>query len=102
MAKLITRVISTFDATGNAQLTIPNGAESVALRFYENAPADVGQQIGVILLVDEPPMVPGNHIRSFVMIADGQPVPLEFKKYIATFPYGSTKLLVHCIEVATT
>jgi len=97
--KIITRVISTFDASGNATLVIPNHAESVSLKFYENAPEDVGQQIAVILLVDDPPVVTGTHTRMFQIVPDGEPVPPEFKKYIATFPYGPTKLLVHCIEV---
>jgi hypothetical protein len=102
MIKIITRVISTFDASGNATLTIPNHAEIVSLKFYENPPSDVDQQIAVILLTDDPPTVTGTHERKFVIIPDGQPVPVEFKKYIATFPYGATKLLAHCIEVGDT
>jgi len=101
MAKIITRVISTFDASGNATLVVPNGAESVALKFYENAPSDTGQQIAVILLVPDPPTVSGTHARLFTIVPDGQPIPDGFIKYVATFPYGPTKLLVHCIEVRT-
>ena len=99
MTKIITRVIATFDASGNASLVIPNGAESVSLKFYENAPSDVGQQIAAVLLVDTPPVTPGTHTRSFIIVPDGFPVPTNFKKYIATFPLGPTKMLVHCIEV---
>jgi hypothetical protein len=99
MTKIITRVISTFDTSGNATLVIPNHAESVSLKFYENPPDDIGQQIAVILLLDDPPIVAGTHERKFVIVPDGQPVPVEFKKYVATFPYGPNKILVHCIEV---
>ncbi len=99
MTKIISRVISAFDLSGNATLVIPNHAESVSLKFYENAPLDVGQQIAVILLVDDPPVIGGTHKRMFTIVPDGQPVPVEFIKYVATFPYGPTKLLVHCVEV---
>src|SRR5271157_2051654 len=98
---IIKEINATFDAGGNATLVVPNGTVSIALKFWENAPHDVGQMIGVIGLIDDPQSIPGTHSRLFTMLADGSPIPSNFKKYIATVPFGPTKTIVHVIEIST-
>ncbi len=105
MAKIITRIISGFDSNFRAILNIPNGAESVALRFYETTeihpdPERLDAQVAVVVLVDSPPIIPGTHQRRFILVHDGAAIPSNFKKYVATFPYGPNKVIVHLIEIS--
>jgi hypothetical protein len=88
-----------FDSNGNATLVVPNGTVIIDLKFYENAPHDVGQVISVVGLIDDPQRIPGTHDRLFTMIPDGEPIPATFKKYIATVPFGPQKVIVHVIEI---
>jgi len=104
MALVINRIIAGFDNNGNAQLTIPNGATSLALRFYETTelgsdPERSTPQISVTVLIDTLRPDSGNHTRSFILIPDGFSTPQNFKKFIATFPHGKNKNTVHVIEV---
>ncbi len=104
MAHVITRIIAGFDNNGNAQLTIPNGAHSLALRFYETTelgadPARSNPQISVTVSIDTLRPDTGTHTRSFILIPDGFSTPPHFKKFIATFPHGKNKSIVHVIEV---
>ncbi len=104
MALVIKRIIAGFDNNGNAQLTIPNGANSLALRFYETTelgsdPARSNPQISVTVLIDNMRPDSGTHTRLFILIPDGFATPPNFKKFIATFPHGKNKNIVHVIEV---
>lgn len=82
-----------------ATLVVPNGTTIISLKFYENAPKDVGQVIAVVGLLSDPQSIPGTHNRYFTMIPDSNPIPANFKKYIATVPYGPQKGIVHVIEI---
>lgn len=106
MTKLIVHSFSGFDATGRAVLTIPNGAESVGLRFYGTTeinpdPTRTNAQVGVVLVVEDPPTLPGTHTRTFMLVPDGTALPANFIKYVGSFPHGPDKILTHTIEVSS-
>ncbi len=104
MANVIQRLIAGFDNNGVAQLVIPNGATSLALRFYETTelgpdPTRANPQISVTVLIDNAGKTTGSHTRMFILIPDGFNTPPNFKKFVATFPHGKNKSIVHVIEV---
>jgi hypothetical protein len=99
MTTIIKELGTAFDNNGNATLVVPNGTVSIGLKFHENAPHDVAQVISIIGLIDDPQLIPGTHSRLFTMIPDGHPIPANFKKYIATVPFGAAKVIVHVIEI---
>ena len=97
MSKTIQRYLGTFTALGQVvTLAIPIESETVALRVYES---EASPQIGITATVPVLLTTPPTYNRLFQLIADGVPLPETFKKYIATFPFGPQKNLVHIIEV---
>jgi hypothetical protein len=99
MTQILTSVKQSFDASGNATLVVPNGAEIVAWKFYEGDTSDLNQQVGVVFLIDDA-VNAGTHMRMFELLPDGHPVPPNYKAYKAgPLPYGPSKIIVHCIEV---
>lgn len=96
MPKTIQRFIATFTAIDEVvSLEIPRESEEVALRVLES---ETAPQIVIVVIVDES-LVVGTYQRNFQMIAETEPLPETFKKYIASLPFGPLKNLVHLVEV---
>lgn len=103
MAKLIKRVTSGFGIDGLAKLEVPNGAESLALRFLETNeinpdPLRMNPEIKITYMIDSEANA-GTHSRIFMLIPDGSPTPPAFKKFVGTFPRGKDKRDTHVIEL---
>lgn len=99
MAKVIQVFTGTFTSLDQlVSLDIPRGSEEVAIRVLgsETAPAVV---ITVINNDFEPNIVQTTYRRDFQMIPEGQVLPVTFKKYVATLPFGPEKAQVHIIEL---
>lgn len=105
--QIIQRIATTFSNDGIATLQIPNGAKILGLKFADN-PAEMGPydpqrrnaMVGCVVLYD-PTIETGTHSRTFLRLPDGMPVPPNFLKYIASYPFGPQKSLVHVIEIGT-
>lgn len=77
-------------------LSIPRGSEEVAIRVYRGP-----QELSVFVLQEFPsPLPENNYARTFTLILADQPVPTNFKKYVATLPFGPGLIETHLIEVA--
>ena len=101
MQATIQRIFGTFTTVGvPVALTIPVASRTVALRFYES---EISPVIGIIVVtVPDPSGAPSSNAtyrRLFQLVADGDPLPSTFKKYVATFPFGPNKNIVHIVEV---
>jgi hypothetical protein len=80
-------------------LAIPLGSEEVALRVYRD---QIPQSLSIFVLMDVPDPLnpPANYERTFELILADEVVPANYKKYIATMPFGPSNEQVHIIEVA--
>lgn len=100
MAKVIQVFTGTFTSLDQlVSLAIPRGSEEVAIRVLgsETAPAVVitviTDAVAVALTADQ------LYTRAFEMVPEGQTLPVNFKKYVATLPFRPEKQQVHIIEV---
>jgi hypothetical protein len=85
-------------------LQIPASAMEVALRVYDKyiTPAPPPPpSVAVVAVVGEPVDPPAFVTRFFTLVADGQPLPANFLKYIATVPFGPDKQTVDIVEVSS-
>jgi hypothetical protein len=96
------QIIKEFDATFAAidqpiTLSIPRGSEELDLRVHR----DGGPQLVIFVKMDVPDPLnpPANYERTFQLILADEILPASYKKYIATFPFGTAKIQVHMIEV---
>lgn len=97
MAQVIVRYIANFAGVNEPiTLSIPRGSEELDIRVHREPP-----QVIVTVNTEFMPLVPAaNYQRTFMLILDGQPNPEDFRKYIASLPFGPGLIETHLIEVA--
>jgi hypothetical protein len=97
------QIIQRFDAAFTTidqpiTLSIPQGSEEVALRVYRD---QTPETLSIFVLMDVPD--PANPVptyeRTFELILAAEVVPVNYKKYVATMPFGPSNEEVHIIEL---
>jgi hypothetical protein len=97
MAQKIARYDASFTGINvPITLNIPQGSDEVAIRVYTD------QKLLSIFVLQDILIPPGpTYSRTFELILDGQPNPPNYKKYLATIPFGPGNAQTHLIEIGS-
>jgi hypothetical protein len=106
MAQTIQTISAGFDSTGTCVIQVHNSAEVVSFRFQPTTeigpdPNRSNPQVVLVLVLDDPPDLPGFHVRTFMLVPDGAILPLKYIAHKGTFPMGPGKALTHVVEVSS-